>query len=87
MYFVINDLSKINNMYRFSLASFLQLFRRALEKSKVSANFGSLVNKDRKQSPLQLKLAYLLSKEHKYLLSALDRPSPQSPPTQKQEVF
>ncbi|XP_026115691.1 cytoplasmic dynein 2 heavy chain 1-like [Carassius auratus] len=31
MYFVITDLSKINNMYRFSLASFLRLFHRALQ--------------------------------------------------------
>uniref|UniRef100_A0A8C5ET14 Dynein heavy chain ATP-binding dynein motor region domain-containing protein n=1 Tax=Gouania willdenowi TaxID=441366 RepID=A0A8C5ET14_GOUWI len=31
MYFVITDLSKINNMYRFSLAAFLRLFQRALQ--------------------------------------------------------
>ncbi|XP_029699181.1 cytoplasmic dynein 2 heavy chain 1 isoform X3 [Takifugu rubripes] len=31
MYFVITDLSKINNMYRFSLAAFLHLFQRALQ--------------------------------------------------------
>ncbi|XP_062407923.1 dynein cytoplasmic 2 heavy chain 1 [Sardina pilchardus] len=31
MYFVITDLSKINNMYRFSLASFLRIFQRALQ--------------------------------------------------------
>ncbi|CAK8696967.1 unnamed protein product [Clavelina lepadiformis] len=30
IYFVINDLSKINNMYRFSLAAFLRLFQKAL---------------------------------------------------------
>lgn len=30
LFFVINDLSKLNNMYRFSLASFLRLFQRAL---------------------------------------------------------
>uniref|UniRef100_A0A8C5PP60 Cytoplasmic dynein 2 heavy chain 1 n=1 Tax=Leptobrachium leishanense TaxID=445787 RepID=A0A8C5PP60_9ANUR len=30
MYFVICDLSKINNMYRFSLAAFLRLFQRTL---------------------------------------------------------
>ena len=30
MYFVITDLCKINNMYRFSLAAFLGLFQRAL---------------------------------------------------------
>uniref|UniRef100_A0A8C9YHS7 Cytoplasmic dynein 2 heavy chain 1 n=1 Tax=Sander lucioperca TaxID=283035 RepID=A0A8C9YHS7_SANLU len=34
MYFVITDLSKINNMYRFSLASFLRLFQRALQAKK-----------------------------------------------------
>lgn len=36
MYFVITDLSKINNMYRFSLASFLRLFQRALQAKKVT---------------------------------------------------
>ncbi|CAG2190736.1 DNCH2 [Mytilus edulis] len=30
LYFVISDLAKINNMYRFSLAAFLRLFNRAL---------------------------------------------------------
>ncbi|ESO93665.1 hypothetical protein LOTGIDRAFT_209197 [Lottia gigantea] len=30
LYFVISDLAKINNMYRFSLASFLRIFQRAL---------------------------------------------------------
>ncbi|CAH1776602.1 unnamed protein product [Owenia fusiformis] len=30
LYFVITDLCKLNNMYRFSLASFLRLFQRAL---------------------------------------------------------
>ncbi|XP_041438616.1 cytoplasmic dynein 2 heavy chain 1 isoform X2 [Xenopus laevis] len=30
MYFIICDLSKINNMYRFSLAAFLRLFQRIL---------------------------------------------------------
>ncbi|XP_056467776.1 cytoplasmic dynein 2 heavy chain 1 isoform X1 [Gadus chalcogrammus] len=34
MYFVITDLSKINNMYRFSLASFLRLFQKALQDKK-----------------------------------------------------
>ncbi|KAM3875467.1 cytoplasmic dynein 2 heavy chain 1 [Diretmus argenteus] len=34
MYFVITDLSKINNMYRFSLAAFLRLFQRALQAKK-----------------------------------------------------
>uniref|UniRef100_A0A8C1IQN2 Dynein cytoplasmic 2 heavy chain 1 n=1 Tax=Cyprinus carpio TaxID=7962 RepID=A0A8C1IQN2_CYPCA len=36
MYFVITDLSKINNMYRFSLASFLRLFHRALQTEQES---------------------------------------------------
>ena len=30
-YFVIRDLSKINNMYRYSLSSFMKLFKRALK--------------------------------------------------------
>ncbi|KAG2456324.1 DYHC2 protein, partial [Polypterus senegalus] len=38
MYFIISDLSKINNMYRFSLASFLRLFQRALQSKKESEN-------------------------------------------------
>lgn len=35
MYFIISDLSKINNMYRFSLAAFLRLFQRALRNKQV----------------------------------------------------
>ncbi|KAM9317805.1 cytoplasmic dynein 2 heavy chain 1 [Pholidichthys leucotaenia] len=38
MYFVITDLSKINNMYRFSLTSFLRLFQRALQAKKEEEN-------------------------------------------------
>ncbi|XP_013869519.1 cytoplasmic dynein 2 heavy chain 1 [Austrofundulus limnaeus] len=38
MYFVITDLSKINNMYCFSLASFLRLFQRALQTEKEEEN-------------------------------------------------
>ncbi|XP_043928516.1 cytoplasmic dynein 2 heavy chain 1 isoform X1 [Protopterus annectens] len=34
MYFIITDLSKINNMYCFSLAAFLRLFQRALQTKK-----------------------------------------------------
>ncbi|KAJ8297986.1 LOW QUALITY PROTEIN: hypothetical protein KUTeg_024517 [Tegillarca granosa] len=34
LYFVISDLAKINNMYRFSLASFLRLFQRALNDTR-----------------------------------------------------
>ncbi|KAI1893942.1 hypothetical protein AGOR_G00128840 [Albula goreensis] len=36
MYFVITDLSKINNMYCFSLAAFLRIFQRALQSKKES---------------------------------------------------
>ncbi len=35
LYFVISDLCKINNMYRFSLAAFLRLFQRALGTKEV----------------------------------------------------
>uniref|UniRef100_A0A8V5FZY3 Dynein heavy chain ATP-binding dynein motor region domain-containing protein n=1 Tax=Melopsittacus undulatus TaxID=13146 RepID=A0A8V5FZY3_MELUD len=38
MYFIISDLSKINNMYRFSLAGFLRLFQRALQSEQDSGN-------------------------------------------------
>jgi len=38
LFFVIGDLCKINNMYRFSLASFLSLFQRALHNKQVSAH-------------------------------------------------
>ncbi|KAL2095874.1 hypothetical protein ACEWY4_008022 [Coilia grayii] len=38
MYFVITDLSKINNMYRFSLASFLRIFQRALQSKQECEN-------------------------------------------------
>ncbi|XP_075274100.1 cytoplasmic dynein 2 heavy chain 1 isoform X3 [Opisthocomus hoazin] len=38
MYFIISDLSKINNMYRFSLAAFLRLFQRALQSEQDSGN-------------------------------------------------
>uniref|UniRef100_A0A8B9L0C8 Cytoplasmic dynein 2 heavy chain 1 n=1 Tax=Astyanax mexicanus TaxID=7994 RepID=A0A8B9L0C8_ASTMX len=36
MYFVITDLCHINNMYRFSLASFLRIFHRALQTKQES---------------------------------------------------
>ena len=35
LFFVISDLCKINNMYRFSLAAFLRLFQRALHGKQV----------------------------------------------------
>ncbi|XP_068122972.1 cytoplasmic dynein 2 heavy chain 1 isoform X2 [Hyperolius riggenbachi] len=38
MYFIICDLSKINNMYRFSLAAFLRLFQRTLLSRQESSN-------------------------------------------------
>ena len=34
LYFVISDLAKINNMYRFSLAAFLRLFQRSLSDAR-----------------------------------------------------
>ena len=37
MYFVISDLAKINNMYRFSLASFLRIFQKALKAKQVES--------------------------------------------------
>ncbi|KAM9852784.1 cytoplasmic dynein 2 heavy chain 1 isoform 4-T4 [Aulostomus maculatus] len=43
MYFVITDLSKINNMYRFSLASFLRLFQRALQAKKEAENMDARI--------------------------------------------
>lgn len=38
LFFVISDLSKLNNMYRFSLASFLRLFQRALQNKQDSGS-------------------------------------------------
>ncbi|XP_058489723.1 dynein cytoplasmic 2 heavy chain 1 isoform X2 [Solea solea] len=38
MFFVITDLAKINNMYRFSLAAFLRIFQRALQAKKEVEN-------------------------------------------------
>ena len=38
LFFVIGDLSKINNMYRFSLSSFLRLFLRALQNRQDAGN-------------------------------------------------
>ncbi|CAM1329611.1 Uncharacterised protein at_DN1743, partial [Pycnogonum litorale] len=47
LYFVITDMSKLCNMYRFSLSSFLRLFQRSLqketEKDDVSARIQSLI--------------------------------------------
>ncbi|XP_053095782.1 cytoplasmic dynein 2 heavy chain 1 isoform X3 [Pangasianodon hypophthalmus] len=36
MYFVITDLSRVNSMYRFSLASFIRIFHRALQTQQES---------------------------------------------------
>ncbi|XP_071990308.1 cytoplasmic dynein 2 heavy chain 1 isoform X1 [Engystomops pustulosus] len=48
MYFIICDLSKINNMYRFSLAAFLRLFQRTLlskqEPGSTEHRIKSLIN-------------------------------------------
>ena len=38
LYFVISDLAKLNNMYSFSLSSFLRLFRRALQSKQDVGN-------------------------------------------------
>ena len=38
LFFVISDLAKLNNMYRFSLASFLRLFQRALRNKQDAGN-------------------------------------------------
>lgn len=35
LFFVISDLAKLNNMYRFSLSTFLRLFQRSLETKQV----------------------------------------------------
>lgn len=44
MYFIISDLAKINNMYRFSLAAFLRLFQRALQSEQVFFSVPEAVN-------------------------------------------
>ncbi len=41
LYFVLADLHQLNNMYRYSLGSFLKLFQRTLQRSAVI--FGRLV--------------------------------------------
>ena len=38
LYFVISDLCKLNNMYRFSLTSFLRLFQRAFQNKQDAGN-------------------------------------------------
>lgn len=43
LYFVISDLSKQNNMYRFSLTAFIKLFNKALETPKVSTEVSLLL--------------------------------------------
>ena len=44
LFFVISDLSKLNNMYRFSLASFLRLFERALANKQDAGNTALRIN-------------------------------------------
>ncbi|KAJ3590901.1 hypothetical protein NHX12_008849, partial [Muraenolepis orangiensis] len=44
MYFVIRDLSRVNNMYRFSLAAFLRLFQKALQDKE---EFPSWIDQER----------------------------------------
>ena len=41
LFFVISDLSKVNNMYQFSLSAFLRLFQRNLQRTEVNINFHS----------------------------------------------
>ena len=43
LYFVIKDLSKQDNMYRFSLAAFIALFNKALQVPRVRETRGELV--------------------------------------------
>ncbi|CAF1020652.1 unnamed protein product, partial [Adineta ricciae] len=38
LFFVISDLSKVNNMYQFSLSAFLRLFQRNLQRTEKSAD-------------------------------------------------
>jgi hypothetical protein len=39
LYFVIVDLGKLNNMYQFSVTSFLRLFEKSLNEPKVSLHY------------------------------------------------
>ncbi|CAM4781010.1 unnamed protein product [Rotaria magnacalcarata] len=56
LYFVISDLSKVNNMYQFSLAAFLRLFQRNLERT--DANKGSSQDRTLSLAKSQLRIAY-----------------------------
>lgn len=56
MYFIISDLSKINNMYRFSLAAFLRLFQRALQSEQVFALLLKLLMLQKNPSALILRI-------------------------------
>ncbi|OWF37256.1 Cytoplasmic dynein 2 heavy chain 1 [Mizuhopecten yessoensis] len=49
LYFVISDLAKINNMYRFSLAAFLRLFSRALSSKQDGSGTDHRIQKLRQQ--------------------------------------
>jgi len=44
LFFVISDLSKLSNMYRFSLSSFLRLFERALANTQDKGNTALRIN-------------------------------------------
>lgn len=56
MYFIISDLSKINNMYRFSLAAFLRLFQRALQSEQVFSLLMKLLILQKNPSALILRI-------------------------------
>lgn len=55
LFMVFGDLIKMNNMYQFSLASFIKLFRRALD---VKPNANSTEEKLAKLSDCLIKLCY-----------------------------
>ncbi|UJR10563.1 hypothetical protein I4U23_014763 [Adineta vaga] len=56
LFFVISDLSKVNNMYQFSLAAFLRLFQRNLERT--DANRGASQDRTLSLAKNQLRMAY-----------------------------
>lgn len=45
MFFVLNDLGKVDPMYQFSLDSYLSLFSMSLEKSQKSAKLEERIEK------------------------------------------
>ncbi|CAF0769940.1 unnamed protein product [Adineta steineri] len=54
LFFVISDLSKVNNMYQFSLSAFLRLFQRNLEQTDKSSSQDRILALGRNQ----LRIAY-----------------------------